>query len=317
MIGVAYPKPDHGGQVDADLDTFVTALYVTIDDALRMRPELRPWRPKVGIAPKISDSELCTLAVLQALLGFTSETRFLRHARAHLRGWFPYIPGQSGFNKRLRKAQPQLKALIRLLASDTDLWDDDIWVMDSTPVECGRSRPTVLRSDLAGWASYGYCASHSRFFWGLRLHLVCTPAGLPVTYALADPKIDEREVARHLFEAEPTLLRPGQRVLADKGYRSKEFESFLRDHGVALIRPAHKSDRGRATSPLLKPLRQLIESVNATLKTQLDLERHGGRTPGGVHTRVLQRLLALTAAIWHNEKTAHRPLRSLVAFDHG
>jgi len=303
--------------MDADLDTFVTALSVTIDDALRIRPELRPWRPRIGLAPKISDAELITLAVLQALLGFTSETRFLRHAALHLRSWFPYIPMQSGYNKRLRKSEAQLKACIRLLASDTEHFDDDTWVMDSTPVECGRSRPTVERSELAGWASYGYCASHSRFFWGLRLHLVCTPAGLPVTFALADPKVDEREVARFLFEAEPALLRPGQRVLADKGYRSKEFEAFLADHGVTLIRPAHKSDKGRVTSPLLKPVRQLIESVNATLKTQLDLERHGGRTPGGVLTRVLQRLLALTAAIWHNAKTAQRPLRSLVAFDHG
>jgi hypothetical protein len=175
----------------------------------------------------------------------------------------------------------------------------------------------VQRSELAGWASYGYCASHSRYFWGLRLHLVCTPVGLPITFALADPKLDEREVARHLLEAEPALMRPGQRILADKGYRSKEFETFLAAHDVTLLRPAHKSDRGRSTSPLLKPLRQLIESVNATLKTQLDLERHGGRTPGGVTTRVLQRLLALTAVIWHNAKTDQRPLRSLVAYDHG
>ena len=282
--------------MDADLDTFVTALYVTIDDALRIRPELRPWRPRIGLAPKISDAELVTLAVLQALLGFTSETRFLRHAAVHLRSWFPYIPMQSGYNKRLRKSEGQLRACIRLLAADTEHFEDDTWVIDSTPVECGRSRPTVERSDLAGWASYGYCASDSRFFWGLRLHLVCTPTGLPITFALADPKVDEREVARFLFETEPALLRPGQRVLADKGYRSKEFETFLAEHGVTLIRPAHKRDRGRVTSPLLKPLRQLIESVNATLKTQLDLERHGGRTPGGVLTRVLQRLLALTAA---------------------
>jgi hypothetical protein len=317
MIGVAYPKPDHGGQVDADLDTFVTALYVTIDDALRMRPELAPWRPRVGLAPKVSDAELVTLAVLQALWGFTSETRFLRHASAHLRPWFPYIPMQSGYNKRLRKSAAQLKALLRLLAADTEYFDDDTWVIDSTPLECGRSRPTVERSDLAGWASYGYCASHSRFFWGLRLHLVCTPVGLPITFALADPKLDEREVARHLLEAEPGLLRPGQTILADKGYRSKEFETFLSGHGLTLLRPAHKRDRGRVTSPLLKPLRQLIESVNATLKVQLDLERHGGRTPGGVTVRVLQRLLALTAVIWHNAKSAQRPLRSLVAFDHG
>lgn len=303
--------------MDADLDTFVIALYVRIDDLLRTQRELAPWRPPVGIAPKLSDAELVTLAVLQALLGFTSETRFLRHARAHLRSWFPYLPNQSGYNKRLRKAEDLLRAMIRRLATDTELWGDDTWVMDSTPVECGRSRPTALRSELAGWASYGYCASHSRWFWGLRLHLVCTPAGLPVTFALANPKIDEREVARDLLESEPGLLRPGQRILADKGYMSMELEHFLAEHGVELIRPAHGRERNRTTSPFLKPLRQLIESVNATLKIQLDLERHGGRTPGGVMTRVLQRLLALTAAIWHNTKTGQRRLRSLIAFDHG
>jgi hypothetical protein len=317
MIGVANPNPTMEVKVDAELDTFVTALYVKIDDALRTRCELRRWRPRVGLAPKLSDAELITLAVLQALLGFTSEMRFLRHARAHLLPWFPYIPHQSGYNKRLRRAEGQLRAIIRLLALDTDCFDDDTWVMDSTPVECGRSRPTALRSDLAGWASYGYCASHSRYFWGLRLHLVCTPSGLPVTFALANPKIDEREVARDLFESEPALLRAGQTILADKGYVSAEFEHFLADHGVTLVRPATKRERGRATSPLLKPLRQIIESVNATLKTQLDLERHGGRTPGGVITRVLQRLLALTAAIWHNANIGHTPLRSLVAYDHG
>jgi hypothetical protein len=303
--------------VDADLDTFVTALYVTIDDALRTHAHLRRWRPEVGLAPKLSDAELLTMAVLQALLGFTSETRFLRHAKAHLLHLFPYVPHQSGYNKRLRRAENQLIVVIRLLAKDTELWGDDTWVMDSTPVECGRSRPTVLRSELAGWASYGYCASHSRWFWGLRLHLVCTPSGLPVTFALANPKIDEREVARDLFESEPGLLRPGQIILADKGYASKEFETYLAEHGATLVRPAMARERHRATTPLLKPLRQLIESVNATLKTQLDLERHGGRTPGGVMTRVLQRLLALTAAIWHNHKTGQQSLRSLVAYDHG
>jgi hypothetical protein len=140
---------------------------------------------------------------------------------------------------------------------------------------------------------------------------------LPVTFALANPKIDEREVARDLFESEPGLLRPGQIILADKGYASKEFETYLAEHGATLVRPAMARERHRATTPLLKPLRQLIESVNATLKTQLDLERHGGRTPGGVMTRVLQRLLALTAAIWHNHKTGQQSLRSLVAYDHG
>jgi len=159
-----------GGLVDADLDTLATALYVTIDDLLQQAPELAPWRPRIGIAPKLTDAELVTVAVLQALLGFTSEARWLRHAGRHLRHLFPYLPGQSGYNKRLRRTAELIRHVIRAVATDTALWTDDVWVADSTPVDCGRSRETATRSVLAGWAQYGYCASHSRYFWGLRLH---------------------------------------------------------------------------------------------------------------------------------------------------
>lgn len=304
--------------MDTDLDTLATALYVKIDDELKMRPELGRSRPEVGLCPRLADAELLTLAVIQALLGFSSETRFLRHASDHLRHLFPYVPGQSGYNKRLRRAAFQLRALIRLLAVETEGWFDDTWLVDSTPVECGRSRETAKRSDLVGYAGYGYCASHSRYFWGLRLHLVCTPAGLPVSFALTNAKDDERETLRDLLEADGGLLdeRRGQVILADKGYRSADFEAFLSAHGATLIRPAMAGERPRPGARFLKPLRQVIESINDTLKGQLDLERHGGRTWGGVVTRVLQRLLALTAAIWHNEQLGKRPVRSLLAYDH-
>jgi hypothetical protein len=304
--------------MDADLDTLCTALYVAVDDELKTRPELARYRPVVGIAPKLSDAELVTLSVVQALLGFNSETRFLRFAKAHLGHLFPYVPNQSGYNKRLRAATGQLQALIRTVARQTTLWSDDLWMVDSTPVECGRSRETAKRSELCGFAGYGYCASHSRYFWGLRLHLVTTPAGLPITFALSNPKLDEREVLRDLLEVEPELLddRPGQVVLADKGYRSAELETFLADHGATLLRPAMRGEDPRPGGRFLKPLRQVIESVNDTLKGQLDLERHGGRTKAGVVVRVLQRLLALTAVIWHNDRVGARPHRSLLAYDH-
>ena len=151
MIGVENPTSSLGGPVDADLDTLATALYVTIDDLLPQAPQLVPPRPWVGIAPQLSDAELVTLAVMQALLGITSEARWLRHAGRHLRHLYPYLPGQSGYNKRLRRAGELLRATIRMIACDTTLWSDDVWVVDSTPVECGRSRQTARRSDLAGW----------------------------------------------------------------------------------------------------------------------------------------------------------------------
>ena len=304
--------------MNPDLDTLATRLYVTIDDLLLEHPQWAPERPPVGIAPRLSDAELITLAVIQALLGYTSEARFVRHAHTHLSSLFPYLPQRPAYNKRLRHAAATMQHVIGVLARDCPSWHDDLWLVDSTPVECGRSRETVKRSDMAGWASYGYCASHSRFFWGLRLHLVATPSGLPVAYALTSAKTDERDTALAMIHLDPALQdRPGQVLMADKGYRSASFEAELNTHGVILIRPTFGKEPARPGQRFLRPFRQIIESVNQTLKAQLDLERHGGRKPAGVCARVLQRLLALTAAIWHNE-TDNRPgpARSLLAYDH-
>lgn len=304
--------------MDADLDTLATALYVTTDDFLIDNPQHRPWRPKVGITPRLDDAELVTLVVLQALLGFTSEARWLRYANSRLRGLFPYLPTQSGYNKRVRAATGMLRAVIAHLVACTSRHTDDVWVVDSTPVECGRSRETAKRSDLAGWAEYGYCASHSRFFWGLRLHLVCTLSGLPVAFALTGAKADERETLLGMLDADPALLatRANQQLMADKNYYGKQFEAELAGNGVTLLRPARTGEKPRAGQRFFKPLRQVIESINNTLKAQLDLERHGGRTIAGVAARVLQRVLALTAAIWHNDHSGQPVLRSLTAYDH-
>lgn len=300
-------------------DTLATALYVKTDDVLRTSPHLAPCRPDVGTAPRLSDAELVTLSVMQALLGFTSGARWIRHARSNLRYLFPYLPKQPGCNKRLRKAAGLIQQVTRLLAVATTLWSDDVWVADSAPVECGRSRESVKRSDLAGWAGYGYCASHSRFFRGLRLHLVCTLHGLPVAFALAGAEANERETLLAMLEAEPELLadRPGQTLIGDKDYFGRDFEGHLaRDWRIQLLRPARRGEAERAGPRLLKPPRQVIESINETFKGQLDPERHRGRTPGGVMVRVLQRILALTAAIWHNDRTGQPVMRALTAYDH-
>jgi Transposase DDE domain len=293
-------------------------MYVKIDDMLRDWPDLAPVRPAAGTPLTLSDAELLTMAVMSALLGFTSERRWLRYADKELAGMFPRTIGQSGWNKRVRKAFSLFIRVIRMLAMDTSLWSDDVWVVDSTPVQCGCSRETVRRSDAAGWAEYGYCASHSRYFWGLRLHLVCTLTGLPVMFALAGAKADERETLLGMLGAarDVTAAHPGQVIIGDKNYFGRAFEAELTERELTLLRPVRKGEAGRAGQNLFKPLRQVIESVNWTFKGQLDLERHGGKTPEGIIARVLARVLALTAAIWHNDKTGQPVMRSLTAYDH-
>ncbi|MFF8911061.1 hypothetical protein ACF08P_40520 [Streptomyces olivaceoviridis] len=105
--------------MSTELDSLATALYVKTDELLKDSPHLAPWRPTVGLAPQPSDAELVTLAMMQAVLGFTSEARWLRHSRAHLRHLFPYLRKQSGYNKGLRKSAELLRRVTRILATST------------------------------------------------------------------------------------------------------------------------------------------------------------------------------------------------------
>jgi DDE family transposase len=302
--------------VDTGLDALATALYVEVDDFVTHHPELVPWRPTVGIKPQVSDAELVTLAVLAVLMRFDNETHWVRHARTRLSHLFPYLPQQSGYNKRMRKLVMLMAAVMQHLATTTSVFTDDLVVADSTPVECGRSRETAKRSDLAGFAEYGYCASHSRYFWGLRLHLIATVHGLPLAFSITGAKADERQVLLQMIDTPALTMVPGRTIAADKNYYGHDFEETLTTRGFHLLRKARTTEQPRPGARLLKPIRQVIESIFDTLKDQLGLERHGGRTPAGVITRIVQRLLALTAVIWHNDRTGQPVLRSLTAYDH-
>ena len=291
----------------ADLDTLVIALYVMVDDLLGPRPG-------PGRRPKLTDAELVCLAIAQVLLGCGSERRWLRFADQRLRHLFPYLPTPSAHNRRLRRAAPLVCLAIRDVAAHTPTWSDQLRLVDSTPVPCAASRQTVRRSDLAGHAGYGYCKSHHRYFWGFRLYVLAAPDGLPVAWCLATPKLGEREVVAALLEHERARLRPGLVILGDKGFAGRDFEQLVAGYGARLLRPDRTDEPHRHGS--LGRWRQWIESTFDTLKDQLGLERHGGRTLAGVYVRVAQRLLALAAGIWWNWEIGAPDKRSLVAYDH-
>jgi Transposase DDE domain len=292
--------------VHADLDTLVIALDVTIDDLLG--PRTGPGRP-----PKLSDAELVCLAVAQVLLGFDTERRWLRFASRRLGHLFPYLPTASAYNRRRRRAAALVALALRDLAARAPSWWDELRLVDSTPVPCAASRETVRRSALAGAAGYGYCKSHHRYFWGFRLYVLAAPDGLPVAWCLATPKLGEREVVAAMLDHEHGRLRSGLLILADKGLAGREFAQ-LAAHGAVLVRPDRADEPRRLGS--LGHWRQWIESTFNTLKDQLGLERHQGRTLAGVYVRVAQRLLALAAAIWWNWEIGALDKRSLVAYDH-
>ena len=287
----------------ANLDALVTALYVRVDDLL-------PRRHGPGRPPRITDAELIALAVAQMFMGLPNDRQFLAFARWRLGHLFRYLPQQPGYNKRLRALAPTIARVITHLAVSSPSFCDGLRLLDSTPVPCGQSRETARRSELAGYAAYGWCKSHSRYFWGFRLYLLCASDGMPICFELAPANAPERIVAAEMLER---VNLDGYTVLADKGFAGAEFEQHMAGLGARFLRPDRKDEPRRNGS--LGPVRQWIESTFWTCKGQLTLERHGARTLPGLCVRVALRLLALAAGLVHNQ-TIGDPGRHFAAYTH-
>jgi len=285
----------------ADLDTLCTVVYCTADDLL---PEATP-----NARRRVTDAEIVTLCVAQAIMGIPSDRRFLAAARKRLCHLFPEVPLQAGYFKRRRRLADTLEWLLAVFSQQSPGFYDDLLLIDSTPLECARSRETARRSALADAADYGYCASHSRYFWGFRLHGVFAPDGTPRSFCLASPKKDEREVGLELLAR--LERRGGETLLGDKGYAGKEFARGVAQLGATVVRPKRRNEPGEEVH--LAPIRQRIESIFWTCKDILTLERHGARTLDGIKERILQRFLCLAACISLNHKLG-RPSRALVDY---
>ena len=205
-----------------------------------------------------------------------------------------------------------------VLAADTDFWLDNVWIADSTPVECARSRPTVQRSAMAGWANYGYCASHSRWFWGLRLYLICTPAGMPITWALANPKLDEREVLAAMVDVEPELAAAGRACCSSPTRASRPGGSKPAWAGAesscCALRCA-TSSHGPASSCSSRYVSSSSRSTTPSKASSTWNNTAAGPSRASP-SAVAQRILAMATAIWHNHHTGQPITRSLIAYDH-
>jgi Transposase DDE domain len=283
----------------ASLETLVVAVYLFADEEAIPRP---------GPKGAITDAELVALAVAQAAMGVPSDRQFLGLVGKVLPGWFPHLPSQSQYNRRLRRLAP-LIASVQLRVSEL-IARSDLRIADGTLIGVANYAGCASRSEFAGSAAYGYCAAKSEFVWGMRLVLVTDPAGVPVGYTLVAANEKEYEPVREL-----TTAHPGCTLIADKGLWGRQYAATLALQEVTILTP----DRVRSAANLerekrLASLRLVIESTISNLKCQMRLEQHLAKTPAGLVQRIVQRLLALTVGMLLNALTG-RPPRALVAYD--
>ena len=282
----------------ASLETLVIAAYMFADGAAI---------PRRGPRGKVTDAELVALAVAQASMGIPSDRQFLGLVGKVLPGWFPHLPDQSQYNRRLRRLAPTLAAvqlrIAELIAAG------DLRIADGTLLGVANYAGCQSRSEFAGTAAYGYCAAKSQYVWGMRLVLVTDRNGVPVGYTLVAANEKEYEPVRETDHRSQGLH------LDRKGLWGRQYRETLALQDVSIITP----DRVRTADNLarerrLAGLRLVIESTISNLKGQMRLEQHLAKTPAGLAQRIAQRLLALTVGMLLNALTG-RPPRSLVAYD--
>jgi hypothetical protein len=287
--------------MDADLDLLLIAVFCTADDLLPKRP--------ANAKRILTDAEVVTLCVAQQVLRISSDEQFWAIAPRRLGHLFPRLPQRPAFVKRRVRLSDTIEALIAEFARHSPGSEDDLLVVDSTPIECGRSVETMRRSALGDAADYGYCASHSRFFWGFRLHGLFATDGTPRALALTSPKTSEREVCLDMLAR---LQRRGPvTVIGDKGYAGRDFEAQATELGARIVRPRRKDEPGRG--PHLAPIRQCVESIFWTGKDMLGLEDHRARELHTLRARLAAKFMALAAAIALNHRLG-RPARNLTAY---
>jgi len=281
-----------------DLEALAVAAYVFADD---YRVPARP-----GPQAKISDAELVALACCQAVMGICSDRQFLGLVGYRLSGWFPHLPEQSQYNRRLRGLTGLLTAVQQRLARLLDAGGARL--ADGTLIGVANYAGCAAKSEFAGTAAYGYCASKSEWVWGVRLVLRSDRRGLPLGYTL---------VAANEHEYEPLLdlVEAGETVITDKGLWGRAYNNRMECADVRLLTPSRERTAANAARERALTGRRLtIESVFANLKQQMRLEQHLAKTPRGLAQRIAQRLLALTIGMLLNTLSG-RPARALAAYD--
>jgi hypothetical protein len=291
-----------------NLDDLLTIIYITLDDLPTEMIEDRDGRP-----PLVSDAELVCLSIAQALLDIPTERRFFRMAQGRLGHLFPRLPERSVYNKRLRGLHGYLAIAWELINRLSEAGLEQLRLVDSTAINMAASPLTTKRSAHGIYAEYGKKSTHKGFFWGYRLHAIVSVEGAILAFELTGGSTKhERPTLTRLLEE---LDESGQLILADKGYISKPLAQLARELGAELVIAGKQaSGKGQGTDAY-RGLRQPIELVFGSLKSQFSLERLQAKTPAGLLARILQRLLAYTAAGYCNWMQGI-PRRSFIAYDH-
>jgi hypothetical protein len=293
-----------------DVDTFLTILYVMVDDFCQSRPH-KEQRP--GPDASLSPSEVLTLAIFARWARFTSERDFYRYASTRLIGAFPSLPHRSQFNRLVRHSLGLIEEIALQLADMMETHRCPYQALDSSamPVRDAKRRGEGW---LAGRADIGWSNSLG-WYEGFRLLVATDPTGVVTGFGFCAASTADQQVAESFFAVRhrpnPRLLSVGSAFsgayVADKGFEGEEnHRRWLDRYGVRIIHPPKRNSLKRSWPKHLRrwvaSIRQIIESVYDKLFNTYGLWRERPHELEGLRARLAARVALHNFCIWLNEQ---------------
>jgi len=282
-------------------DDFCLWMYCIVDDVWRYsRPLYLDSRP--GPAPRCSDSELLTMALVGECRGWNMETELLSQWHDHLH-LFPHIPSQSRFNRRRRYLAQAFNLVRRVVLSLLDVAQERKCVIDSLPVPVVKFHLAPRCRAVGAWATqgarYGTVTTKREKIYGYKLHLLVTLGGVILDFELAGANVGDVQIGEELLGEHHDLL-----VVADKGLVSTPLaEELWHDNQVRLLALTRCNQKVQLPAPLraiINQVRQIVETVNGQLAGQFNLEVNHAHSLSGLSARLYTKLAAHTLSIYIN-----------------
>src|SRR5947209_10351884 len=295
-----------------DLAIVLTTIFTIVEDTMKGSAMIQQALERPGPAPRLSDSEVVTIALYQELIGEPREDHFFRLHQASLRPYSPGLNERSRYNRRKRDLWSVILAVRISLQVVLDALElEETAAIDSAPVPCVGYKRAKQASDFVGTAEYGVCSSKALKYFGLKLHSVVSLTGVVMGFLLTGASRYDNQAVVELLDSFSHHLK---RLLGDGAYNDRELQSFLEKYrSLELLAPVKRNQqpvRSKQAQQQLNRLRLICETVNAQLQEQLHLSKHYAKSTWGLLTRMAAKLTAHSVGMMVNQLLG-RPLLHL------
>lgn len=266
-----------------------TITYVMVDDWYQTEG-VQLLAGKAGSKPVFTDSEVITLMIMQDYIPYPSETQFVEFVRANYRALFPKIVDQSQFNRRARGLRLLVEQLRRYWIRQKGWHRQAQFLLDTKPIPVVGYKRSKRKSDFAGSADYGQCASRKLNYFGYKLVAISTLNGIPIVYDLVPANLDERLAAEAIIDYLVSCD-----IFADKGFIGLEWQTQIFDQTNNLVWTPRRTNQAvqndQALDRWLSSVRERIEGVFHEIQnTGRNIERLLCKTVVGLCTRVIAKM---------------------------